>query len=138
MGNTGWFTNLLHRHRNEEIDLICRYSQEEYPSYSNYDAIEVSKVTDIPCDYDGIMGVPMTFLDKYCPEQFEIIWRSHDIEWAEKRCTFFRQPTKEKLEKYKKADRTWRVQIPYITDAADNAHMTYQRIFIRNKNPKTI
>lgn len=138
MGNTGWFTNLLHSHRNEDIDIICRYSPEEYPHYSNYDAIEVSKVTDIPCDYEGIMGVPMTFLDKYCPEQFEIIWRSHDIEWAVNDCTFFRPPTKEKLDKYKKADRTWRVQIPYITDSADNAHMTYQRIFIRNKHPQKI
>ena len=127
---------MLHKHRNEEIDLICRYSEEEYPNYSNYDAIEVSKVTDIPCDYEGVMGVPMTFLDKYCPDQFEIIWRSHDIEWAESECVFFRPPEKEKLEKYKKADRTWRVQNPYIVDTADNAHMTYQRIFIRNKHPQ--
>ncbi len=138
MGNTGWFTNLLHKHRNEEIDLVCRYSPEEYPTYDNYDAIEVNKVTDIPYDFDGVMGVPMTFLDKYCPEQFDIIWRSHDIEWAEKECEFFCPPIKEKIEKYKKADKTWRVQIPFITDKADNAHMTYQRIFIRNKHPRTI
>ncbi len=138
MGNTGWFTNLLHRHRNEEIDLICRYTPEEYPHYDNYDAIEVSKVTDIPKDYDGYMGVPMTFLDKYCPSQFEIIWRSHDIEWAENGCTFFHAPSSERLTKFKKADKTWRVQIPYTVDVADNAHMTYQRIFIRNKHPQKI
>ncbi|MBR4269613.1 MAG: adenine-specific methyltransferase EcoRI family protein [Prevotella sp.] len=136
MGNTGWFTNLLHKHRNEEIDLICRYSSEEYPHYDNYDAIEVSKVTDIPKDYRGFMGVPMTFLDKYNPEQFEIIWRSHDIEWAENECTFFHVPAAERYAKFKKADKTWRVQIPYIVDSADNAHMTYQRIFIRNKHPQ--
>lgn len=138
MGNTGWFTNLPHKHRNEEIDLVCRYSPEDYDHYDNYNAIEVSKVTDIPCDYEGVMGVPMTFLDKYCPNQFEIIWRSHDIEWAENECTFFCPPSKEKIEKYKKADRTWRIQIPYITDSVDNAHMTYQRIFIRNKHPQKI
>ena len=138
MGNTGWFTNLIHKHRNEEIDLVCHYSPEEYPHYANYDAIEVRKVTDIPNDFTGFMGVPMTFLDKYCPTQFEIIWRSHDIDWAENVCTFFRPPSKEKSTKYKKADKTWRVQIPYITDIADNAHMTYQRIFIRNKHPQKI
>lgn len=138
MGNTGWFTNLLHKHRNEELDLVCRYSTEDYPHYANYDAIEVSKVTDIPCDYAGVMGVPMTFLDKYCPEQFEIIWRSHDIEWAEKECPFFHKPSKEKMDKYKKADKTWRVQIPYFVDANDNARMTYQRIFIRNKHPQAL
>ena len=133
-----WFTNLDHNKRHEELDLVCRFSPEEYPTYDNYDAIDVNSTADIPFDYDGIMGVPITFLDKYCPDQFEIIWRSHDIEWAEKECTFFHPPTKEKLEKYKKADKTWRVQIPYITDALDNAKMTYQRIFIRNKNPKTL
>ena len=136
MGNTGWYTNLIHKHRNEEIDLVCRYSHDEYPCYDNYDAIEVSKVSDIPNDYGGIMGVPMTFLDSYCPNQFEIIWRSHDIEWAENECTFFLPPSQEKKEKYKKKDKTWRVQIPYITDSSDNAHMKYQRIFIRNKHPQ--
>ena len=133
-----WFTNLDHNKRHEVLDLVCRYSPEEYPKYDNYDAIDVKSTSEIPFDYDGIMGVPITFLDKYCPEQFEIIWRSHDIDWATNNCTFFHLPTKEKIEKYKKADKTWRVQIPFMTDAADNAKMTYQRIFIRNKHPKTL
>ena len=68
-----WFTNLGHDKRNIPIDLYKRYSNEEYPKYDNYDAIEVSKVADIPEDYDGVMGVPITFLDKYCPTQFEIV-----------------------------------------------------------------
>ena len=68
-----WFTNLDHDKRNIPIDLYKRYSNEEYPKYDNYDAIEVSKVADIPEDYDGVMGVPITFLDKYCPTQFEIV-----------------------------------------------------------------
>lgn len=68
-----WFTNLEHNKRHQPLDLVCRYDPEEYPKYDNYDAIEVGKTAEIPCDYDGAMGVPITFLDKYCPEQFEII-----------------------------------------------------------------
>ena len=73
MGNTYWFTNLDHDKRHEELILYKRYTPEEYPHYDNYDAIEVSKVAEIPCDFEGVMGVPITFLDKYNPEQFEII-----------------------------------------------------------------
>ena len=68
-----WFTNLDNNKRHEPLDLYKRYTPEEFPKYDNYDAIEVSKTCDIPLDYDGIMGVPITFLDKYCPEQFEIV-----------------------------------------------------------------
>lgn len=68
-----WFTNLDHKKRHEKLDLVCKYFPEEYPHYDNYDAIEVSKTANIPCDYEGIMGVPITFLDKYNPEQFEIV-----------------------------------------------------------------
>ncbi len=68
-----WFTNIETTKRDEELILYKMYSPEEYPKYDNYDAINIDKTTDIPCDYDGIMGVPITFLDKYNPEQFEII-----------------------------------------------------------------
>ncbi len=68
-----WFTNLEHSKRHEELVLYREYSPEEYPKYDNYDAIEVGYVKEIPKDYDGAMGVPITFLDKYNPEQFEII-----------------------------------------------------------------
>lgn len=68
-----WFTNLDTRMRHEQIMLTRRYTPEEYPRYENYDAIEVGRIQDIPFDYDGIMGVPITFLDKYSPDQFEII-----------------------------------------------------------------
>ena len=71
--NVGWFTNLDIAKRHEELTLYKKYSPEEYPKYDNYDAIEVSKVADIPYDYNGLMGVPITFLDKYNPEQFEIL-----------------------------------------------------------------
>jgi hypothetical protein len=68
-----WFTNMGHDRRNMPFDLYMHYSNEYFPKYDNYDAIEVSKTCDIPMDYDGAMGVPITFLDKYCPEQFEIV-----------------------------------------------------------------
>lgn len=68
-----WFTNLDHKKRHEKLILYKKYSPEEYPQYDNYDAINVDKVTDIPMDYYGVMGVPITFLDKYNPDQFEII-----------------------------------------------------------------
>ena len=73
MGNICWFTNLDISKRHEELILYKHYSSEEYPKYDNYDAINVDKTADIPCDYYGVMGVPITFLDKYNPEQFEIV-----------------------------------------------------------------
>ena len=72
-GNICWYTNIGHSRRNTELDLYKKYSADEYPKYDNYDAIEVSKVSEIPMDYEGVMGVPITFLDKYCPTQFEIV-----------------------------------------------------------------
>jgi len=68
-----WLTNLDHSKRHEQLQLYKNYTTEAYPRYDNYDAIEVSKTAEIPCDYDGAMGVPITFLDKYNPEQFEIL-----------------------------------------------------------------
>lgn len=74
-GNLHWFTNMEHDKRNRPYDLTGSYEhdREMYPRYDNYDAIEVSKTAEIPVDYFGVMGVPITFLDKYCPDQFEII-----------------------------------------------------------------
>ena len=113
-----WFTNLEIPKRNEFLDLVCRYSPEEYPKYENYDAIEVSRTADIPCDYDGAMGVPITFLDKYCPEQFEIIWTTD-------------RGGDGMLKDY---------EIPYPRRDAPvvNGKGLYKRILIRNKYPKTI
>lgn len=68
-----WFTNLDHKRRHEPLILYKRYVPEEYPAYDNYKAINVDKTVEIPMDYEGVMGVPITFLDKYCPEQFEIL-----------------------------------------------------------------
>lgn len=84
-GNICWFTNLPTKKRNEEISTGARYydenhKPEDYPKYDNYDAIDISKVANIPMDYEGVMGVPITFLDKYNPMQFEILGdsRYHD------------------------------------------------------------
>lgn len=73
VSGVNWFTNLEIPKRNDMLDLVCRYSPEEYPQYDNFNGIDISRTNDIPCDYDGAMGVPITFLDKYNPEQFEII-----------------------------------------------------------------
>lgn len=110
MGNICWYTNLDHNKRHEEMDLICRYSPEEYPTYDNYNAIEVKKTADIPCDYDGIMGVPITFLDKYNPDQFEMLGR---------------------MTTTKKDD--YNFGYPFI-----NGYKIYARILIRNKHPKAL
>jgi len=71
-----WFTNLDVTKRHETLPLYKQYRSEEFPRYDNYDAINVDKTSDIPCDYEGIMGVPITFMDKYNPDQFEIIWQA--------------------------------------------------------------
>ena len=68
-----WFTNLDYKERHEDLILYKNYTPDLYPKYENYDAINVNKTEDIPCDYEGIMGVPITFMDKYNPDQFEII-----------------------------------------------------------------
>ncbi|MBP3439971.1 MAG: adenine-specific methyltransferase EcoRI family protein [Tidjanibacter sp.] len=92
-----WFTNLDIAKKHEELILYKHYTPEEYPHYDNYDAINVNKTSDIPCDYDGVMGVPITFLYKYNPEQFELVWttdRGGDgmIEYLKKEHTRFDAP----------------------------------------------
>ena len=78
--NNCWFTNLDIAKRHEELILYKKYNKTEFPTYDNYNAIEVSKTNDIPIDYDGVMGVPITFINKYNPNQFEILgdYRYHD------------------------------------------------------------
>lgn len=68
-----WFTNLETSRRHEPLALTCSYTPDVYPQYENYDAINVGRTQNIPFDYDGVMGVPITFLDKYSPDQFEIV-----------------------------------------------------------------
>ena len=119
-----WFTNLDIKQRHEEMILVQRYSIESNPTYDNYKAIEVSKTADIPYDYSGLMGVPITFFDKYNPEQFEIIWQASGNTRA--------SAPKEVLKK-----------LGYVQDKEDrggccllNGKRCYDRVFIRNKHPE--
>ena len=75
MGNIFWFTNLDIKKRHEDIILYKTYygNEKDYPKYDNYDAINVNNVSDIPKDFKGLMGVPVTFLNRYNPDQFEIV-----------------------------------------------------------------
>lgn len=77
---TCWFTNIDNKKRHEDLILYRSYSPKEFPKYDNYDAIEVPKTADIPMDYRGVMGVPVTFLDKYNPDQFEIVGSNRGID----------------------------------------------------------
>jgi hypothetical protein len=79
MGRIYWYTNLDTAKRHEALTLYKTYAPDEFPTYTNYPGIEVSKVADIPMDYDGAMGVPITFLDRYNPEQFEILGSSRRL-----------------------------------------------------------
>ena len=76
-----WVTNLTHKKRNEILETIASYTKtpEQYPKYDNYDAINVDKTIEIPLDYNGVMGVPITFLDKHNPKQFEIVGNEYDL-----------------------------------------------------------
>jgi len=112
-----WYTNLDHNKRHEEMILVQRYYGNEtaYPHYDNYDAIEVSKTQDIPLDYDGVMGVPITFLTKYNPRQFDIIGAT------ESEGTGF-------------SAGLWKPESG-VAQAAINGKRVYKRLFIRNRNP---
>ncbi len=116
-----WFTNLDIKKRHEEMILVKRYNPDDYPKYDNYDAIEVCKTSDIPCDYAGVMGVPITFMDKYSPEQFYI----EGMAAGNSRATGFYY------------------DVPYKPHPEDrggcgviNGERVYARILIRNKHPE--
>ena len=123
-----WFTNLDHKKRHEEIDLVRHYTAEEYPTYENYKAIEVSKTSDIPLDYPGTMGVPITFLDKYNPDQFEIIGQTQGDSGRELGLA----PYPRELKKLNPSLRDG--QLYYMKNGYPEK--PYARILIRNKHPK--
>lgn len=110
------FTNLDIKKRHEDMILIRRYNSEDYPKYDNYDAIEVSKVKDIPYDYEGVMGVPITFMDKYNPDQFEILGATESEGKGFSNGLW---------------DEDSGVAQPLI-----NGKRRYKRLFIRNKHPE--
>lgn len=123
-----WFTNLDIKQRHEEMILVKRYSPEEYPKYVNYDAIEVAKTQDIPCDYAGEMGVPITFMDKYNPDQFEIV----GMNWTVLADAILPDDIRE----HHNVARRLNFYMP-IPDGKGNAYSRmYDRIVIRNKHPE--
>ncbi len=123
-----WFTNLDIKQRHEEMILVKRYQPALYPKYDNYDAIEVSKTADIPCDYSGVMGVPITFLDKYCPDQFEIVGMAK--RGAGDPALKSHVYTKDEYPNYSDLNATPTL---WIDGKLKN---TYPRILIRNKHPE--
>jgi hypothetical protein len=118
-----WFTNLDIPKRHEELILYRTYSPEHFPTYVNFDAIEVSKTKDIPVDYEGLMGVPITFLDKYNPDQFEIIGASLDL--ARPMSGFAPKGT------YQQGGPTF-----YLQDGNGTYRRLYDRIVIKPKRAK--
>ena len=116
-----WFTNLDHNKRHEEMDLVCHYSKENYHHYDNFDAIDVSNVMDIPIDYGGVMGVPDTFLEKYNPDQFEIIGLGSG-----------------NLAKEAGVGKNYRGRTDLAYTINGKSKCPYSRILIRNKHPKTL
>ena len=121
-----WFTNLDMKQRHEEMILVKRYNAEDYPRYLNYDAIEVGVTSEIPCDYPDLMGVPITFMDKYNPDQFEIVGISERD--SPLRTRVF---TKEEYSNYSDLNRCGA-----LMQADGTIKSTYMRIFIRNKHPE--
>ena len=134
-----WLTNLEIPKRNEEMDLVCRYSPDNYPTYENYNAIDVGKTADIPCDYSGKMGVPITFLDKYNPNQFEIIGNTSDTDWLRSvGVGIMGQKTIDNLRTQgNKAHVTANMNSLYIIKNG-KVSLPYARIIIRNKHPKKL
>lgn len=145
-----WFTNLDHNKRHEDLDLVCRYSEDEYPTFDNFDAIEVGKTSDIPYDYDGIMGVPITFLDKYNPGQFEILGLTqigcHDLCPDTKRYNDYKEITRAtgkptgssggKTNENAVLCGQGNKKTYYLGPNGEVVHSAYKRIFIRNKHPQ--
>lgn len=127
-GLTRWVTTLSTTGK-PRLVLTATYDPERYPKYDNYDAIEVSKVKDIPYDYDGVMGVPITILERNL-DDVEIVGRGGDIVWATTECGFYTPPTPERAEAYKRDNETWRIQNPYLIEH-DKPVITYNRVFIQ-------
>ena len=113
LGNAAWYTNLSHGRRHAELYLSERYDPAVYPKYDNYDAIEVSSIAEIPVDFDGVMGVPITFLDRYNPDQFEIVGMGED----------------------NGRNQSGNVWLGGSLKCLIDGKAKFKRLFIRNKNP---
>ena len=125
-----WFTNLDIDKRHEQMVLYKSYTPEEYPHYDNYNAIEVSKTADIPCDYDGIMGVPITFMDKYSPDQFEIVGMCENMDlYGLKTKVYTAQECKDRYFELFGKKGTYDLNAAGVV----NGKKVYQRVLIRKR-----
>lgn len=151
LGNIAWFTNLDIRKRHEEMILVRRYNTSEYPEYDNYNAIEVSKTADIPCDFTGIMGVPITFMYKYNPDQFEIVGLVNGKDYLAgiKTTKNYKDYEETRQNGTKTGSGGGKINGNpvlkgkpksgnYFVLNDEVVHSTYARIFIRNKHPEEV
>ena len=118
-----WFTNMEIPKRNEVLDLVCRYSEEEYPHYEDYNAIDVSDTYAVPFDYNGVIGVPITFLYYFNPNQFEILDCCEPC---------IRLEVLRKMSKFKEFKSRQKICHGVL------CQKKYHRLLIRNKYPQTI
>lgn len=151
LGNIAWFTNLDIRKRHEKMILVKRYDSSKYPNYDNYEAIEVSKTADIPCDFPGVMGVPITFMYKYNPEQFDIIGLVNGKDYLAgiKTTRNYKDFQETRQNGTKTGSGGGKINGNpvlkgkpksgnYFVLNDDVVHSTYARIFIRNKHPEEV
>ena len=151
LGNIAWFTNLDIRKRHEEMILVKRYDSSKYPNYDNYEAIEISKTADIPCDFPGVMGVPITFMYKYNPEQFDIIGLVNGKDYLAgiKTTRNYKDFQETRQNGTKTGSGGGKINGNpvlkgkpksgnYFVLNDEVVHSTYARIFIRNKHPEEV
>lgn len=140
-----WFTNLDIKQRHEEMILVKKYSPELNQKYDNYDAINVDSTADIPCDYAGVMGVPITFLDKYCPDQFEIVgitktWFNAAIKIYGTQTQVDKNGKKSLVSKLNDGPALKITELPkdktYYEVDGEKYTQAYARVLIRNKHPE--
>ena len=143
MGNVVWYTNLDHKKRHEKIVCVEKYDPVKYPKFDNYDAIEVGKYTDIPKDYAGVMGVPISYLMHHNPEQFEIVQFRKGEDGGDLVFTVERERefnningfSSKEIRPYEEpVDKAYPLKLQFTKDKCKvNGKETYARIFIRRK-----
>ena len=132
-----WFTNLDYPQRHEDLDLYKQYTPEEYPTYENYDAINVNKTGEIPIDFEGIMGVPIAFMDKYNPDQFEILGMCENEDlYALKTKVYTTAECKQAYFAKFGKNGTYDLNASGVILKDGIQEKVYQRILIRNKKPQ--
>lgn len=147
-----WWTNLDYRQRHEELILVKKYKPEDYQKYDNYDAIDISFTKDIPCDFVGYMGVPITFMDKYSPEQFEIVGLLqsstdeqagipnlryyNDFKEMRQDMTFTGASGRKANGNPVVAGKSKKGNFLFNSETGEYVHSVYARVLVRNKHPE--